>query len=402
LRKTTVFKNSGEANKKYEESLNLAEKEIIQLISSKGLIALADKLSLLKKCTQKDVSIKIMSPITSENIEVANEFSKHFEVKHAPISYLETTIIDGKHLFQSRTTLADKKTISVTFQDLHYISDPKYVEKTEKILKNLWKNSCTLSNVNVQSVTIPPKSTSDTRPSQIFQETIRRIHAPVLIKDGEPQEKLTEKNIQEILINAQRYPNTTFSDGIARTYGSIGQAIVRPPSKLNLPEMLFLFLHFEKYSTFGAEDVLQVFVKQKTPTGHSFLPVIFMGDNSQSLDFQSKALTGLFLKDNFQLCKKDEIHVQAHGNNFFCGWTMEIPLIDKYVLPPGSILLEGYNDVKASELEMEYPSGYKLWNAYNGVEAFVTFFHPSSKYSGPGTDGFIMRDAIMEMYPPQS
>ena len=89
-----------------------------------------------------------------------------------------------------------------------------------------------------------------------------------------------------------------------------------------------------------------------------------------------------------------------HGNALFCGWTMEIPLTPKYTLPPGSILLEGYGDVKPNIIEMQYPSGYKLWNAYNGLEAFVTYFHPSSKYSAPSTDGFILRDSILEMHPP--
>ena len=125
-----------------------------------------------------------------------------------------------------------------------------------------------------------------------------------------------------------------------------------------------------------------------------------MADNPEALDFQKNALVGLFHKDKFQLVKKDEIQVQMHGNAFFCGWTMEIPLTQKYTLPPGSVLLEGYGDVKPNVLEMQYPSGYKLWNVYNGLEAFVTYFHPSSKYSGPGTDGFIFRDAVLEMHTP--
>ena len=34
-----------------------------------------------------------------------------------------------------------------------------------------------------------------------------------------------------------------------------------------------------------------------------------------------------------------------------------------------------------------------------GYEAFVTFFHPSSKYSGPGTDAVIFRDIIVTSSP---
>ena len=89
-----------------------------------------------------------------------------------------------------------------------------------------------------------------------------------------------------------------------------------------------------------------------------------------------------------------------HGSNFFCAWTIKIPLIDGYVLPPGSILLESNGSFETNEFEMHYPSGYKMKTIYNGTEGFVTYFHPSLKYNGPSTDGFIMRDAIIEIYPP--
>ena len=38
------------------------------------------------------------------------------------------------------------------------------------------------------------------------------------------------------------------------------------------------------------------------------------------------------------------------------------------------------------------PFGGKFSAKQNGFDAFVTFMHPSSKYSGPGTDGFLVRD----------
>jgi hypothetical protein len=150
----------------------------------------------------------------------------------------------------------------------------------------------------------------------------------------------------------------------------------------------------------GAEDALQIFIWQKTPGGYGYVSVAFVGDNQKVLDYQKEILAGIVKNENFQLVNKDELQISVHGTTLFCGWTIEIPLSKRYCLPPGSILLEGYGDVKTNTLEMQYPSGYKLWNAYNGFEAFVTYFHPSLKYSGPGTDGFILRDSVMEIYPP--
>ena len=396
--KTQTFNNAKTASKKYEEILNLAEEEIIELTSADGLRELRKKLPLLKKCAEKDIGIKIMAPITGENFEVANQLSKHFEVKHVPVSYLKTTIVDGKYLFQSKIT-SDKKETPLHFQNPFYTNDYRYVENMEKILQQLWKTSRAPSKATLESVTNTQKSTLKNQSTPHY--TYKRIDAPAIVEEEKLSEKLTEKEIFDLHIKAQRNPNTAFSGGITRTYGHTGHAIIHPPSKLNLPELFFIFIHFEKYSRFGAEDVLQILVGQDTPSGHSYCPLVFIADNPNHLDFQSKALAGLFPKGKFQLAEKDQIQVQMHGNHLFCGWTMEIPLTQKYTLPPGSILLEGYGDVKPNILEMQYPSGYKLWNAYNGLEAFVTYFHPSSKYSGPGTEGFIFRDTVMDMYPPE-
>ena len=396
--KTQLFSNAEAASKKYAEILHSAEDEIIELTSTEGLLDLTEKLPLLKDCAEKGASIKIMAPITRENLEVANQLSKHFEVKHAPVSYLKTTIVDGKHLFQSKVAFPEEKAAASRFQDFYYINDHGYVENMEKMLKSLWKTSMAPSAATLESITNLHKSPLKTRSDPHY--AFKKIYAPVLVEDEKLSEKLTEKDILKIHVNAQRHPETNFSEGITRTYGHIGNAIIHQPSKLSLPELLFIFIHYEKYSRFGAEDVLQVFVGQETPQGYGYLPVVFMADNSEALDFQKNALQGLFHKDKFQLISKDEIQIQMHGNALFCGWTMEIPLTQKYVLPPGSLLLEGFGDVKPNVLEMQYPSGYKLWDVYNGLDAFVTYFHPSSTYSGPSTDGFIFRDTVLEMHPP--
>ena len=47
------------------------------------------------------------------------------------------------------------------------------------------------------------------------------------------------------------------------------------------------------------------------------------------------------------------------------------------------------------------PSGFRNRLESNGFDAFVTFMHPASKYSGPGTDGFFIRDLVLTMTPPK-
>ncbi len=43
------------------------------------------------------------------------------------------------------------------------------------------------------------------------------------------------------------------------------------------------------------------------------------------------------------------------------------------------------------------PSGYQFKIDTNGFDAFVTLIHPKSKYTGPGTEGYLGIDEIMDI-----
>lgn len=398
--KMLTFNNSESAHRKYNEILNLATKEVSILTSTQGLIDLQKSLSLLKKLSLNGVSIKIMAPITSENLEVANELSKYFEVRHVPVSYLKITIVDETHMFQSRATSKDRDFFEHQFQNFYYTNNQDYISNRRRVLRDLWKTSKPPSLVTIKTLTNYSKSSLSSRPSRLFYKTIKSIDGPIIVKeDNESKKTLSEKDIAEIYFNATRRKKESFSSGISKYFGFNGQAVIRPPNNLNLPEMLFIFLHSEQGSRFGSDNILQVFVKPKH-NNHNFLPVVYISDNSKKLDFHKTTFSGCFLNDNFLLAKKGQVKIQMQGNTLFCGWNMKIPLIDDYILPPGSILLEGYGEFEPNVIKMHYPSGYALWDAYNGREAFVTYFHPYSKYSGPGTDGLIHKQYYMELYKP--
>ena len=175
--KTQIFNDSKAAIKKYEEILNSAKDEVIELTSSEGLIDLEKERPLLKNCAKKGILIKIMAPITSENFEIAKELSKYFEVRHAPVSYLKTTVVDGKYLFQSKATFEDDKVIPPHFQNSYCTDDYEWIEKMVKILKHLWKTSRAPSTDTLESLTNPPKSTLETRSTRNPHYTIKRIDA---------------------------------------------------------------------------------------------------------------------------------------------------------------------------------------------------------------------------------
>jgi hypothetical protein len=265
------------------------------------------------------------------------------------------------------------------------------------MLNNIWKTARTPSAVTVESLTTPPDSAP---PKRTLPKVIKKVDGVILVEEEKQLAVLTEKDVLNMIINAQKDVDKTAFRGLTRHYGTNGQAVIHPPSHFNLPDMLFHSFHFEEPSAYGDEDALLVMIWLETPRGYAYVPAAFIGDEPETLDFQKKIFKNLLSPENFQLVKKDELQVRMHDNTLFCGWTMPIPLLQKYSLPPSFILLEGYGDTMTRTFEVQYPSGYKMWTAYNSLEAFVTFLHPSSKYTGPGTDGLIIRDCIMEIYPP--
>jgi sugar-specific transcriptional regulator TrmB len=397
--KALAIKDAETPKNRYDEVICSTQEEIIIMTSSEGLIDFWKSSVLPKEWAERDISAKIMAPITSKNLEAAKQLSKYIEVRHAPVSYLQTTIVDGKHLFQSKSS-GEKPRSTLHFENVFYTNDQENVKKTKTMLNNIWKTARPPSAVTLAAIansTAPPVDQSSNR---TFHGTIKKIEGAILVDEEKPAKALTEKDVLNMIINAQEHPRKDPSREITRYYGTNGQAIIHPPKQFKLPDILIYVFHFEKNSMFGAEDCMMIDPWFETPKGYAYVPAAFVADNPDTLRFQKEIFKGLIPQENMILVKKDELRIRISGNTLFCGWTMEIPLIQKYCLPPSAILLEGYGKLKTRTFEIHYPSGYKLWEAYSGMEAFVTFFHPSSKYSGPGTDGFILRDSVMEIHPP--
>jgi hypothetical protein len=107
-------------------------------------------------------------------------------------------------------------------------------------------------------------------------------------------------------------------------------------------------------------------------------------------------------EQNIQIVKKEELQVQSHGNTLFAGWTVEIPLLPPpYALPPACLLFEGYGNVKSGVFTNKMPSGTFAKYEYNALETFFTFFHPKSKYVGPGTESYLHREIILTATSPK-
>jgi hypothetical protein len=273
------------------------------------------------------------------------------------------------------------------------------VTKTKNMLNDIWKNAQVPSAITLESINTSNVSTVVPLSDRTIPDAIKKINGLNLIEVEKPLRKLAEKDVLDKIVNAQKYSGT-LPKNVVRYYGTNGQAIVHPPKNLNLPGMLFHIFHIDKHSSFGAEDAMLVMLWLETPKGYSYVPVAFVGDNPDSSNFWKRSFAGLPVGLNCQLVKKDELEVRLHGNILFCGWTVQIPLLQQYGLPPSCIMVEGHGVLKTVTYAVVQPSGYRMETEFNGFEAFVTFLHPSSKYSGPGTDGFLARDVVWTVSPP--
>ena len=204
------------------------------------------------------------------------------------------------------------------------------------------------------------------------------------------------------IINAKRIPAKDPLRDLDIMYCSGGMAVIHPPVDFNLPDMIIVVRHIDKQSSLGAEDMIAVNLWLEGPTGYAYVPVATAGDNPLAVAWRKANNVGTPAERNSYLLKKDEIQVRLHGNTLFAGWTVPIPLVPPYSLPPACLLFEGYGELKTCVVRTKTPLGRNNIHESNGFDAFVTFFHPASKYSGPGTDGFLRRDVVMTSYPPST
>ena len=306
----------------YVEELNSAEKEILFVTSSDGIIENWKNFEQLKKWTTNGVYVRIMSPITNENLQAALHLMDFCEIRHVPDEYPRVTIIDQKRLFQFIDNVSE-----ANVQDIFYSNNSQYIKNTIEQLSEVWNNSQRPSAITLDSIINSPKIKSQLLSDEPVPNSLRKIKNVVVTQDVNGKQQLSEKAIIKKIIDAQKKPDKTHKDNLIRQYGNAGQAIVYPPKSLNLPNLLFYMFHNDKHSTHEAQDYLIVCTQQETPNGLNFLPAAFIYDNPDETLFWEKLWSGIKFSQNLQLVDKDKLQIEVHGNTLFAGWTDPIPLV---------------------------------------------------------------------------
>jgi sugar-specific transcriptional regulator TrmB len=376
--------------KKCEEIVDSARKSVFILTSPDGLRDLSDNISLLKDWSSKGVAVRILAPINSDNFKNTQELMKFCKIRHTQNSTANSlTLVDGKYLFQSYRPIQNTTAL------VGFTNNVDFIKKTEILLKELWKNAIFPSIVNMEyirkeaSADFPKRSSGKTTPLCRLQD-----HRIV------EEEKPTEKDIVNRIMTAKKQI-PTFSSKQAKAYCSMGQAVIHPPRRFTLPDLLMFAQHYEKQSSFGEEDVLIISLWLETLNGFSYVPVAVVQNNPNTSQVWKRLYDKTPAGKNVQLVKNEDLEIRLHGNNFFAGWSNPIPLLTpKYILPTGCIILETYGQVQTNSYTLIGPSGFKSKIEGNGFYAFVTFLSSAANYTGPGTDGYVTRDAIMTTTPP--
>ena len=115
---TGIIKDPVTAEKKYLDILRSAKREIAAVTSPEGLWSYWKDISLLKELATRNVSIKIMAPITSGNLQAVEDLSTFCTVKHVTAAHLGTTIVDGQHMFQFSEPQRTRTATSAYFEIL--------------------------------------------------------------------------------------------------------------------------------------------------------------------------------------------------------------------------------------------------------------------------------------------
>ncbi len=402
--RTCVINDPVMAKKKYEDAIDSASKEIIIVTSSAGLVETCKQKARLKESTEKGISIRIMAPIIRENLEAGLALSHFCRVRHATTGYLGITIVDGEHLFEFKPTssMAQKPNEQTIFEHMFYSNDLGYVERTNNMLDEIWRHATAPSNLTVGGIAKPQLPETPPVPDDIY--TASRKDSPyqkMIFEINEKPLAVTEEYVLNKIINAKRKTVKDSLKGTAIFYGSEATAVIRTPKEFNLPEMIFIFFHFDKESSYGEEDCISIHSWLKTTKGYAFVPVAFIGDNPKSLEIHKSRFVGTPDMQNCHILKKKDLQIQVHGNTLYASWAVPIQLFPKeHILPAGAVLVEGYGKLKTVVSAIKSTSGAKSIIEGNGFDAFVTYFHPASKYCGPGTDGTLGREIILTAYPP--
>jgi len=402
--RTQIFKDSLVAKEFYNSVLDTVKESILIVTSPKGLIRIAKNTSQLEDWSSRNVTIGIMAPIIGENLKFVQKLLKYGEVRHVPLGYFETMIIDDKHLFRFEYPSKKQKKMDVhlNFHNMFYTTDLSHIKKTRELIFEIWNKTRKVIPQSARAI-IEAKKASERMVEHTVHPSLDNTRL-VINKKYFDDLQLAEKDVLEKISQEKSLSKKQQGKWYepVRIFGSRAFAIIRPPDYFNLPEMVIGVLQNSSESSFGSQNSIMLMSGLQTAKGFKYVPVAVIQDtdNSECIKNKKATLKGTPAAENIIVLDKDELYVQIKEKTLLAGWTKSLSLEAlSCILPPCCILFEGYGEVKPGAFSSILPSGrrHEVW--YLTYDAFVTFYHPQEKYIGSGTDAFLDINAFQIMYP---
>ena len=218
---TLVIKGVEEAWSKVTKILESAKKDIVIITSSQSINRLAEDDPLIKYF-KKGLKVRLMASIDLDNLEPAQSLSKHYEIKHVPISYLTMMVVDNKHLFMFKMPpLSDFGTESAFYlADTFYSSDPSQIERVSEMLSDIWKRGIDISEISSQAGTKLPSveiSTTETV-SKLVDKMLQNSVTSVLITEHhKPIGVINDRDLLKEIVEEQKDPMKTLAKDLKYT-----------------------------------------------------------------------------------------------------------------------------------------------------------------------------------------
>ena len=220
LEETLVIKKPVDTQTKIENIFDITNDQIVMITSSVGINKISES-SMFKECLQQGIKLRIMAPIDLDNLGAAKELSKHHEIRHVSINYLTMLIADGKHLFIFKAPPLEEEIDSpFYFGETFYTNDPKYLERTNELLKDIWKRGTAISEIgSTGSMGTPVVEVSDsTFVPEIVDVMLKNNVRSVLVnKNNTIIGIIDQKDILDKVLRANRNPNSTCANEIMST-----------------------------------------------------------------------------------------------------------------------------------------------------------------------------------------
>ena len=132
-----------------ETLLKTAEKNVSIMTTGKGLIRKVESLkSTLDKLKRKGVNIRIVTPITKENMNVARDLSKVAEVRSSNGSKVigRFVIIDGRDVM---FMVMDDEKVHPSYDIGVWVTTPYFASTLDNFFSNAWKDLTPLAKVKI-------------------------------------------------------------------------------------------------------------------------------------------------------------------------------------------------------------------------------------------------------------